>query len=162
MPLKKAVKTGGAYLDLKELAADGPVLCVFRIKEFHDPEPATGFDGVNLPVIADVLICSGPGKGEVHSGERFIGAITNTLRGVNKPKDGDPLPPENSVGDEIVARVEVLYPGKKNSTAVGNVPSDVEMKAVEEFYQDGKAWEAGKTNGKAPATAGAGAGKPPW
>src|SRR5687767_10130328 len=83
--LQKAIKTGGDFLDLKELAADGPVCVVFRVRQYHDPEPAQGFDGINLPVTADVLVASGPRTGEVHVAEKFIGAITSSLRGVRNP-----------------------------------------------------------------------------
>lgn len=163
MALQKATKTSGAFLDLKELATDGPVLCVFRVREFLAPEESQSFKGVNVPVIADVLICSGPGTGEVHPGEKFIGAITNTLRGVAKPKDGPPLPPVNAVGAEIVARVEVINKGKGNAASVGNVPSDAEYAAVEKVYNDngGEAvWSKTPANSSAqiPAQAGAGAG----
>src|SRR5882757_1884159 len=111
MALQRAIKTGGGFLDLKEIAADGPVLAVFRVQEFHAAEKATGFDGINLPVTADVLICSGPGTGEVHLAEKFIGAITSVLRGVRNPranKGEQPQPPTTKVGDEIVARIKVL------------------------------------------------------
>jgi len=160
MALQKAIKTSGGFLDLKELAVDGPVLLVFRIKEFHAPEKATGFDGVNLPVIADVLICSGAATGEVHLEERFIGAITAILRGVRNPraaKGEQPQPPVTKVGDEIVARVKVLNAGKPNAGAVGDEPSDAEMAAVELVYRDGAAWNAPE---QAPVSAGGGA--RPW
>lgn len=167
MALQRAKRTGGGFLDLKELATDGPVLAVFRIVEFQAPEKATGFDGVNLPVIADVLICSGPRSGEVHLGERFIGAITSTLRGVRNPKTTkgeQPQPPETKVGDEIVARIKVLNAGKSNAGAVGDEPSDAEMTAVEQVYDGGAAWAAGTSatsTSPEPAMAG-GAAKRPW
>jgi len=171
MALQRAKRTGGAFLDLKELAADGPVLAVFHVREFHAPEKATGFDGVNLPVIADVLICSGPREGEVHLGERFIGAITSTLRGVRNPKTAQgeqPQPPTTAVNDEIVARIKVLNPGKSNAGAVGDEPSDAEMKAVERVYEaaGGEAvWTTGASTATSatpePAMAG-GTAKRPW
>lgn len=142
MAIKKAQRFGGDFLDLKELAQNQPVLVLFRIKEFKEVEAASGFDGYAFPVIADALICSGPRKGEVHQGERFIGAITSILRGVQnarKDKGQKPQPPVNEVGEEIVARIEVLNPGRNNAAAVGNVPSDADMAAVEEFYGDGVA-----------------------
>ena len=168
MALQKAKRTGGGFLDLRELAADGPVLAVFRIVEFQAPEKASGFDGVNLPVVADVLICDGPRKGEVHLGERFIGAITSTLRGVRNPrtaKGEQPQPPETAVGDEIVTRIKVLHPGNANAGAVGDEPSDTEMAAVEQVYDGGGAWAAGTSAAaeREPVAAGAGGGKSrPW
>lgn len=169
MALQRATKTSGGFLDLKELAVDGPILCVFRVVDFQEPEKATGFDGINLPVIADVLICSGPRTGEVHLGERFIGAITSTLRGVRNPKANkgeQPQPPTTHVGAEIVARVKVLNAGKSNAGAVGDEPSDAEFAAVEQIYQGGAAWNSatGDATGQQPVGAGAGGGssKRPW
>lgn len=167
--LQRAIKTGGSFLDLKELAADGPVLCVFRVREFQAPEKATGFDGINLPVIADVLICDGPNTGQVHLGERFIGAITSTLRGVRNPrtaKGEQPQPPTTQVGAEIVARVKVLNAGKANAGAVGDEPSDAEFAAVEQVYAGGAAWNVEPQNTAAAAQqsvgAGAGTSGRPW
>lgn len=165
MALQRAKRTGGGFLDLRDLAADGPVLAVFRIVEFHPAEKATGFDGVNLPVTADVLICSGPRTGEVHLGERFIGAITSTLRGVRNPKTAkgeQPQPPETAVGDEIVARIKVLNQGKPNAGAVGDEPSDTEFAAVEQVYNGGAAWDAAPANTAAPQPAAVGASDRPW
>jgi hypothetical protein len=167
MTLTRGKRLGGAFLDLKELAADGPVVCVFRVREFQAPEKATGFDGVNLPVIADVLICDGPRKGEVHLGERFIGAITAPLRGVRNPKRSEqPQPPETAVGDEIVLRVKVVNAGKANAGAVGDEPSDSEMAAAEAVHANGAGWNAAPMNGNGAtqqsAAAGAGGGQRPW
>lgn len=172
MALQRAKRTGGAFLDLKELAADGPVLAVFHVREFHPTEKATGFDGVNLPVIADVLICSGPRAGEVHLSERFIGAITSTLRGVRNPKTTkgeQPQPPETKVGDEIAARIKVLNAGKSNAGAVGDEPSDAEYAEIEKVYAGfggEKVWIAEPAASTSPesamAGAGAGGGKRPW
>jgi hypothetical protein len=175
MGFKKAERFGGGFLDLKELAANGPVLVVFGVREFHPVEKASGFDGYTFPVTADALICDGPRKGEVHKGEKFIGAITSVLRGVanaRKDKGQEPQEPVNEVWDGnpantdplIVARVEVINPGKNNAAAVGNVPSDADMEAVAKFYGDGSIWNAAQANGAAPAMAGAGAGggQRPW
>ena len=161
MALKRGQRIGGGgFLDLRELAADRPVLCIFRIREFCEPEP--GDFGPKLPVIADVLICDGPRKGEVHLGENFIGAITAALRGVPNPnKDkGIPItPPENAVGDELVLRVDVINKGKHNAGAVGNEPSDADYAAAEAVHADGKGWDGAAE----PVRAGAGGGKSrPW
>lgn len=167
MALTKGKRLGGGFLDLKEVAADGPVVCIFRVVEFCDDEP--GDFGRLVPVVADLLICDGPRKGEVHLGERFIGGITAPLRGVpnpNKAKNIPVLPPENAIGQEVVLRVKVTNPGKGNAGAVGDEPSDSEMAAAEAVYQDGAAWHAAPTNGAPvagePVGAGAGGGKRPW
>lgn len=162
MALTRGKRLGGAFLDLKELAADGPVVVIFRLVEFCDDEP--GDFGRITPVIADVLIVDGPRKGEVHPGERFIGGITAPLRGVpnpNKAKNVPLLPPETEVGQEIVLRVKVTNPGKGNAGAVGDEPSDSEMAAAETVHQDGKGWgnAAAQSNGAAQP---AGAGGRPW
>lgn len=168
MALTKGKRVGGAFLNLKELARDcGPTLVIFRIKEHLPAEKATGFAGVNCPVIADAAIASGPRQGEVWLAERFIGAITGPLRGVPNAKEmKNVLPPETSVGEEIVLRVKLVNEGKSNEGAVGDEPSDPEMEAADKVYADGAIWNAassgnGSTNGAAqPAAAGAGGGRP--
>lgn len=169
MALKRAVRTGGDFLDLKQLVRDsnGECLAIFRIKEFQASEKATGFEGLNLPVIADVLVCSGPRSGEVHLGERFIGAITSALRGVRNPKvaKGETeQAPVNEVGDEIVTRLKILNPNAANAGVVGDEPSDAECDAIEKIYDDGKAWAAGEAAAEKPKeTVAAGGGKKrPW
>lgn len=155
MALKSAVKTGGDFLDLKELTADGPILAVFRIQEYLDPEK--GDFGWLLPVIADVFIVDGDQAGEVHLGEKIIGAPTSALRGVRNPdarKNERPQPPETEIGDEIATRLTLKLPGKPNQFVVGDVPSKTEMAIVEKAYEaaGGAAlWD------KAPEMAGAGA-----
>jgi hypothetical protein len=159
MPPKKAERLAGGFFDLKELAIDEPILVLFRIGEFHEVEKASGFEGWTFPVIADAVVCSGPRKGEVHLGERFIGAITSILRGVQnarKNKGEAPQPPVNEVGDEIVARIEVMNKGKSNAAAVGNVPSDVEFDAVLKFYGDGSVWTTTDAPQREKVSAGAG------
>lgn len=165
MALKRGQRIGGgAFLDLRELAADGPVLCIFRIRGFEAAEKASGFDGTNVPVVADVLICDGPRKGEVHLNERFFGAITAPLRGVPNPKKDKGigvLPPENAVGDELVLRVNVINRGKSNAGAVGDEPSDADYAAAEAVHAGGKGWESAEPE-PVGAGAGAGASKRPW
>lgn len=69
---------GGDYLDTKPLAQD-KTLVVFKVLELLPDRP--GNYGVNKPVLADVLICSGPRTGEVHEGGDYIlGGITGPLR----------------------------------------------------------------------------------
>lgn len=167
--IKAAARLGGDFLDLKALVKESgaPVLVLFRIQDFKAVESATGFEGWNFPVFADALICSGPRKGEIRKGERFIGAITSVLRGVKnarKDKGEKPQEPVNDVGDLILARIELLNEGRNNEAAVGNVPSDADVSAIEGWYED-SVWD--QESDSAPAvkeTASAGAGKStrPW
>lgn len=160
-PLTRGKRLAGAFLNLRELAKDGPVVCIFRVVAFHEPEKATGFAGTNVPVTADVLICDGRRKGEVHLGEKFIGAITAPLRGVRNPKGGEaPQPPENTVGQQVVLRVKLVNEGKSNEGAVGDEPSDSEMDAAGAAYQDGKGWDVAPV--AAAAVPAQGNGKRPW
>jgi hypothetical protein len=137
MPLEAAERLGGDFLDLKEVARTGPTLAVFRIKEFCAPEPAQGFAGTNVPVIADVWIVDGPRAGEVAIGERLIGAITAPLRGVKNPnpqKGIGVLAPVKKVGAEIVCRLKLVNPGKGNEGVVGDQPGPTEMTQVQAAY----------------------------
>lgn len=152
MAFKTATRTGGDFLDLRELAADGPVLALFRIIEFLPGEP-DGFKRHTYPVTADVLICDGPRAGEVHLAETFKYAPANVLRGVSaKASYEQGAQPTNEVGDEIACRVNVVE--KKGSQPfVGlDVPSATELAVITQVYADGAGWQ-----GKAPAMAGAGA-----
>jgi hypothetical protein len=160
---QKAERASGDYLDLKELAADGPVLAIFRIVEFKAPEK--GDFGMKYDVVADALICSGPRAGEVALGETFIGAATNTLRGVTaKATTETGAQPTKKPGDEIVARVEVIKKGKQPEFVALNVPSDVEFDAAIKVYDDGRGWDnvgpaktpvaAGAANGAASGSVG--------
>lgn len=167
MALQKAIRTGGDFLDLRELAAGKPVLAVFRVREFHTPE--LGEHGYLLPVVADVFVADGPRAGEVHLSERFIGSITSALRGVrnpNKNKGEQPQSPANKVGDEIVVRLSVKNEGKPNAFAVGDEPSDTEYAAVEAAYNAAGGEALWVTAEQAPTTngqlvgAGAGNGRP--
>lgn len=160
MALQRATRTAGDFLDLKQVAADGPVLVIFRIREFMAAEP--GDFGPALPVVADALIASGPRAGEMHMAETFRFAITSCLRGVPNPKKGEPIPaPAVAIGAEIVARVKVINAGKANAGAVGDEPSDAEYAAAEAIYAQvgGEGWRpapvAAATNG---ALVGAGVG----
>lgn len=166
MVLKRGQRvSGGGFLDLRELAAEKPVLCIFRIREFQSPTPATGFDGTNVPVVADVLVCDGPRKGEVHLGEQIIGAFTAALRGVPNPKKDrgiGVLPPENAVGDELVLRVDVINRGKANAGAVGNEPSDADYAAAEQVHADGAGWDVAPQGAPEREPVAAGASKRPW
>jgi hypothetical protein len=152
MALSRGTKVGGDFLDLGELAADGPVLMIFRIVEFLEPEP--GDFGALCPVIADVLVCSGASQGEVHLGEKFIGAPTGPLRGVKNPKGKElPQPPVTEVGNELAFRVTRKAPRGSQPFIALDVVSDVEYAAMREVYADGAGWAGDRE----PAMAGAGA-----
>lgn len=169
MALKSAVKTGGDFLDMKALTADGPVLVIARIREFHDPEK--GDFGYLLPTVADFFIVDGEQAGEVHLNEKVIGAVTSALRGVRNPnvqKGERPQPPVNEVGDEIVMRLTLKLPGKSNSFVVGDEPSATELAAATAAYEAAGAEELWEKAGAAQAerepvgaTSGGGA-KRPW
>lgn len=126
MALQLAPVLGGDFIKLTDVARNGPVLAVFRIKEFQPPEPATGFNGTNVPVIADVWFIDGPMAGEVHLGERFLGAITAQLRGVRNPNAQKGIgvqAPANEVGAEIVCQVKVVNQGRSNEGVQADPPS---------------------------------------
>ena len=157
MTLSVPTVTGADYLDLKELTANGPVLAVFRIRSFEEPEMGD-YGAYKVPVIADVFIASGPRQGEVHKSERFIGAPTNALRGVKNPKKGEmPEPPTTVVGQEIAARVN-LVERRGSQPFVGlDVPSQPEFEAIAAAYEaaGGKAlWDAPAAPAAAPPLAG--------
>jgi hypothetical protein len=142
MTLAKPTVTGGDFLDLRELTANGPVLAVFRIRAFEDPEMGD-YGAYKVPVIADVLICSGPHRGEVHLSERFIGAPTNALRGVKNPKKGEqPQPPATQVGQELAVRVSLVEKKGSNPFVGLDIPSDVEFAAIAEVHANGAGWNA--------------------
>lgn len=168
MALKAIESTGGDFLDLREVAQDGPVLAIARIGEFQDPEK--GDFGWLLPVIADWFIVDGDRAGQVHLAERNIGGITSALRGVRNPnaqKNERPSTPVNSVGDELVIRLTLKNAGKANSFVVGDKPSDSEYTAAGKAYEEAggpRLWEGQLEPVGAGAGAGAGAAKSarPW
>lgn len=166
MALQRGTKVGGDYLDLAELAADGPILAVFRLVEFCPPEPGD-YGAYKVPVIADVLICNGPTIGEVHRAERFFGAPSGPLRGVKNPKKDEhpPFPaPVHPIGAELVFRITRKAPKGSNPFVALDEPSDADMNAVAAVYRDGAAWNAQPAAAQAqpaagePAMAGAAAG----
>lgn len=76
----------GGFTDLDDLARNN-TLVVARIKDFL-PEETSSEGYKSLPVMADLLICSGPDKGDVVRGMKIKkGGITNTLRRSNVGKD---------------------------------------------------------------------------
>jgi hypothetical protein len=156
MALQRGTKVGGEFLSLEEEASAGPVLMIFRLVEFETPEMGD-YQALKCPVIADVLICSGPHKGQVHPGERFFGAPSGPLRGVKNPKKGEPaLDPVTHLGDELAFRVSFVDRKGSNSFVALDPPSDPEMDAIAAVYADGAGWDG------APAKqlVGAGAGAP--
>jgi hypothetical protein len=127
---------GGGYLDFAELTEDGPIVCVFHLVEFCDPEP--GDYGLKVPVIADVLICDGDRAGEVCPGENIFGAPTGPLRGVKNPKKGDKirdiLDPVNELGDEITFRVDYIEKKGGQGFVALDPPSRSDTKTADEAY----------------------------
>lgn len=161
MTLAKPTVTGGDFLDLKELTANGPVLAVFKIRSFEEPEMGD-FGAYKVPVVADVLICSGPRKGEVHRSEKFIGAPTNALRGVKNPKKGEqPEPPTTQIGQELAVRVATVAKKGANPFVGLDIPSDVEFAAIAEVHADGAGWSAAPA-AQAPVEQPQGEARPPW
>lgn len=168
--ITKAKRVAGGFFSLKDLAENGPVLVLFRIVDFLAPEAAQGFDGTNVPVVADAIVASGPRKGEVHLSEKFMGSITAQLRGVPNPRASKGigvLAPETRPGQYVLARVKVLNPGKSNAAAAGDEPSDVELAAVSEWFREDM-WNvptaqlAGVGASSTPAAAAAAASDKPW
>lgn len=131
--MKRGQSVGGAFLDLKLLARDKARVLVFRPTEFMAAEP--GKYGPSVPVIADVLICDGDEIGEVHLGEKFIGAATGPLRGVKNPKKGERVPdPVNVLGEELVFRVTVKDDGVNQAFVALDEPSDAEYAQAEKVF----------------------------
>lgn len=153
-------KQHGGFFSLKDLAKNGgPVLVLFRIVDFLAPEPAKGFDGTNVPVVADAIVASGTRRGEVHLSETFKGSITAQLRGVPNPRPAKGvgvIPAETKVGQYVLARVKVINEGKGNESAAGDEPSDVELASVSEWFNEGM-WEVDLVGASAPAGGGASA-----
>lgn len=165
--ITKAKRVSGGFFSLKDLAEAGPVLVLFRIVDFADPEPTTGYKGTNVPVIADAIVASGNRKGEVHLSEKFMGAITAVLRGVPNPradKNIGVIPPENTIGQYVLARVKVLNPNSNNAAATGDEPSDVELAAVQGWFREDM-WDVAApemATAGASSSAAAAAGDKPW
>lgn len=154
-PFKSATRTGGEFLDLRELCADEPTLALFKIVEFGEREP-DNYKRWTYPVTADVLICSGPRTGEVHKGEVFKFAPANVLRGVSAKASEQGAEPTNAPGEQIAARVTMVE--KKGSQPfVGLDPvSGPEREAIAAVWNGGAGW-TGKTLATAGATSGASA-----
>jgi len=168
MALKRAERTGGGFVDLKDVVRsnDGkPVTAVFGIREFLEPEK--GDFGYLLPVIADLLIVDGEQAGTTILGQRWQGAITSALRGVanpNKDKGERPSAPVTEVGDDIACVLVAKNAGKNNEYVVGNEPTESQMDAImatDHFDAEGEclAWERAREElagegAKAPASSG--------
>jgi hypothetical protein len=155
MALTRGTKVGGDYFDLGEYAqANGRSLMVFRLVEFEPPEPGD-FGAYKVPVIADVLVCSGAETGAVYRAERLFGAPSGPLRGVKNPKKNEhpPFPaPVHPIGAELVFAVEYVERKGSQPFVALNEPSVAEMDAVAAFYRDGAAWNATPAQPAAGAT----------
>lgn len=180
MALKRAERTGGGFVDLKDILAandDKPVTAVFGIREFV--EPFKGDFGYLLPVVADLLIVDGPQAGTVILGQRWQGAITSTLRGVanpNKDKGERPSAPVEEIDADVATVLVLKNAGKANAYVVGNEPTESQMDAVaatDHFDAEGNclAWERARAEAegdegeKAPAASSGGADRKagrPW
>lgn len=140
---------GGGYLDFAELTEDGPIVCIFHLREFHDPEP--GDYGLKVPVDADVLICDGDRAGEVVLGENFFGAPTGPLRGVKNPKKGDKIrdvaDPVNGIGDELTFTVKYVERQGTQSFVALDPPSRADSKMANELYAELAEKFPGETDG---------------
>lgn len=152
---------GGDYLDLRALVEDGPILALFRIREFLSGEatdyndPTTRRPRMTFPVLADVLICSGEHEGEAHLRETIKFAPSNALRGIGIKASEDGERPVNDPGDELPYIVSMIHK-KGQQPFVGLDPAkrgtDARIK-IEEIYADGAGWDRAKapTPSSAPA-----------
>jgi hypothetical protein len=129
--------------EFKRLAAD-KTLVVFRVKERLEDE-----DYGNGPIprlVNDILIASGPRKGEVHTDVWALGrGITNTLLRAYEPdKTGE-------TDNDVAVRLDL---GQRGTTKYvqANEPSPIEVEAMDKVYRDGAGFNG--SNGKAPAYAG--------
>lgn len=151
MSLKRGTNVGGGdFLDLRELCASGPVLVVFRVREFQPGEPDQ-YKRLTFPVLSDALVCSGPRAGEVHLGEVFKFAPANALRGVNAKDSEKGAPPVNQPGDELAFRVNMINKAGSQPFVGLDMPSDAEYAAVEQVHQNGAGWNAPQGQAAPPA-----------
>lgn len=114
MSLTTAVAVqGDDFVNWKDLVAasgQGKVLLVARIRGYSPVgvKAEGNFNGVNYPVTADILICSGPSTGEAYLNQSVIGrGMTRTLRGQadNGPVGAPTLPPGYPIGAELPLRL---------------------------------------------------------
>lgn len=150
---KSATSAGGDYLNYRELAADGPVLALFRIISFLPGEPTNYPGAFTYPVVADVLICDGPRAGEVNLAETIKYAPSNVLRGVSAKASAAGEQPTNAPGEQIAARVVIVK--KQGGPVDGFIGLDpvsaTEREQVAKVWDDGNGW-AGKPLAAAGAT----------
>lgn len=126
MPLDNA--TGGSYTDLDELAKDN-TLVVFRVKALLPDRPAKGSTRMNKPVLADMLICTGPRKGEVTRDDDIIGGgITGPLRRAGEGKD-------------VAARLEVITHATGNKYVGAQTCTPEELAEIGVVYDDGRGFD---------------------
>jgi hypothetical protein len=119
----------GSFTDLSELAKD-VTLVVFRVKQLL-PERPSQFAGKALqPVLADMLICSGPRAGEVTRDDDIIGAgVTGALRRAGEGKD-------------VAARLEVVKQPGRNPYVGAQTCTPEQLAVIEPVYNDGKGFDA--------------------
>lgn len=163
LPFKSATRTGGEFLDLRELCADEPVLALFRIVTFLPPVP-DNFKRMTYPVVADVLICSGPREGEVHLAEEFKFAPANVLRGVSAKASESGAQPTNAPG-ELIASIVRMVEKKGSQPFVGLDPVDADAsEQIGKVFDNGNGWDgAAPSAPSAPAAAAVpDAGARPW
>lgn len=146
---------GGNWIDLDPLARE-KTLVVFRVRELLADRPSkTIRNRINKPVLADLLICTGPQAGEVHRDQDLIGGgVVGTLR-------------RAGAGADVAARLEVIssdgnpYVGAQTCT-----PEELEI--ISKVYDDGRGFErATRLQNSTPAaqetaSAGAGGSTPPF
>lgn len=179
MPLGQPTRTGGSFLDFKDLIArsDGPVFIFAKVHEFKAPETGTKRSerGPILPVVTDIFIATGPDAGQLRPMEEIIGAPTAALRGVKNPstKNGWAIAePVNEVGVPYPFVVSIGN-NAGNDFVKFDVPRGAHLEQAETLYAkygDDELWSGAAAEVPAPRTesagepvgAGAGASKKPW
>lgn len=121
--------SGGSYTDLDELARDKTIV-VFRVRELL-PERPSQFPGNSImPVLADMLICSGPRTGEVTRNDDIIGAgVTGTLR-------------RAGAGADVAARLEVIQQQGRRAYVGAQTCTEDELATAMKVYDDGRGFDA--------------------
>lgn len=130
MAIKSAQSVGGEFVDFRGLAANGPVLGLFRIRQYLPAEP-DNYRRNTYPVIADIMICDGPRTGEIHTAENIKFSIAHALRGTTVKDADNGVPPVNGPGEEVAGRIVLVdKPGKNPFIGLDPV-SATELAAIE-------------------------------
>jgi hypothetical protein len=119
----------GGFIDLDQLARD-KTLVVCRIKEFLPREVSDrGFE--SDPVMVDMLICSGPQRGEVVRGFKAKrNGITSTLR-------------RSAVGKDVAGVIEPKTSDKRKDPFVSlNPVNSAQMEEIKKVYRDGVGFDS--------------------